>query len=43
MKFIKWSNDIINEALDLKFTCGLSGYKNLLRLNLPYPSLRILR
>ena len=43
MKFIKWSNDTINEALKLKFTCGQSGYENLLRLNLPYSSLRILQ
>ena len=43
MKFIKWSNDTINEALELKFTCGQSGYENLLRLNLPYPSLRTLQ
>ncbi|XP_047123382.1 uncharacterized protein LOC124806463 [Hydra vulgaris] len=43
MKFIKWSNDTINEALELKFTCGQSGYENLLRLNLPYPSLPTLQ
>ena len=43
MKFNKLSNDSINEALELKFTCGQSGYENLLRLNLPYPSLRTLQ
>lgn len=43
MRFRKWSNQTVNEALGLKFTCGQSGYENVLYLNLPYPSIRTLQ
>ncbi|XP_018398977.1 PREDICTED: uncharacterized protein LOC108776768 isoform X3 [Cyphomyrmex costatus] len=38
-----WSNDTIQRALKLKFTCGTTGYEELLQQGMPFPSLRTLR
>lgn len=38
-----WSNDTIRKALRLKFSCGSSGYQELLKGNMPLPSERTLR
>ncbi|XP_018373588.1 PREDICTED: uncharacterized protein LOC108767943 [Trachymyrmex cornetzi] len=38
-----WSNDTIQRALKLKFTCGTVGYEELLQQGMPFPSLRTLR
>ncbi|XP_011147550.1 THAP domain-containing protein 2-like [Harpegnathos saltator] len=38
-----WSNDTIKKALRLKFSCGSSGYQELLKGNMPLPSERTLR
>lgn len=42
-KLMKWSNKTIIKALKLKFQCGMSGYEELLRQGLPYPSVRTLQ
>lgn len=42
-KFMKWSDDTIVKAFRLKFACGTSGYEELLKQKLPYPSVRTLR
>ncbi|KAK9670798.1 Transposase protein [Popillia japonica] len=42
-KFMKWSNTTVQNALKLKFSCGNNGYQELLRQNMPLPSLRTLR
>ncbi|XP_018365002.1 PREDICTED: uncharacterized protein LOC108762480 [Trachymyrmex cornetzi] len=39
----KWSNDTIKKALRLKFSCGSSGYQELLKEKLPLPCERTLR
>ncbi|XP_066595441.1 putative histone-lysine N-methyltransferase 1 [Prorops nasuta] len=36
-KIKKWSNETIRDALQLKFSCGTSGYEELLKKKLPYP------
>lgn len=38
-----WSNNTIKKALRLKFSCGSSGYQELLRQKLPFPCERTLR
>ncbi|XP_011873451.1 PREDICTED: uncharacterized protein LOC105565121, partial [Vollenhovia emeryi] len=38
-----WSNDTIKKALRLKFSCGSTGYQELLKENLPLPCERTLR
>ncbi|XP_011879478.1 PREDICTED: THAP domain-containing protein 5-like [Vollenhovia emeryi] len=38
-----WSNKTIQRALQLKFTCGSSGYNELRREGIPLPGLRTLR
>lgn len=39
----KWSEATIKKALQLHFSCGTTGYSNLLEQKLPYPSARTLR
>ena len=39
----KWSDETVKTALGLRFSCGTSGYENLLALNFPYPSVRTLQ
>lgn len=39
----KWSNVTIKKALKLKFSCGVSGYEELLNQGMPLPSIRTLR
>jgi len=41
-KFMKWSNSTVMKALKLKFSCGNNGYEELLKQNIPLPSLRTL-
>lgn len=43
MRFSKWSDTTISTALDLRLACGLKGYKRLLKLHLPFPSIRTLQ
>lgn len=38
-----WSNETIQRALKLQFTCGTTGYEELLQQGMPLPSLRTLR
>lgn len=38
-----WSNNTIKRALQLKFTCGTTGYEELRRQGMPLPGLRTLR
>ncbi|XP_066592889.1 THAP domain-containing protein 1-like isoform X2 [Prorops nasuta] len=38
-----WSNETIKKALHLHFSCGSTGYEELLRQGLPLPGLRTLR
>ncbi|XP_012536088.2 nudC domain-containing protein 3 isoform X2 [Monomorium pharaonis] len=38
-----WSNDTLKKALRLKFSCGCSGYQELLKEKWPLPSERTLR
>ncbi|XP_011858941.1 PREDICTED: uncharacterized protein LOC105556459 [Vollenhovia emeryi] len=38
----KWCNSTLVKAYQLKFSCGLSGYKELLKHGFPLPSLRTL-
>lgn len=42
-KSTKWSSNTIIKALELVIACGLKGYKEILRQNLPYPSIRTLQ
>ncbi|XP_025409640.1 THAP domain-containing protein 1-like isoform X2 [Sipha flava] len=42
-KFMKWSNSTVMKALKLKFSCGNNGYEELLKQNIPLPSLRTIR
>lgn len=42
-KSTKWSSETIIKALELVIACGLKGYKEILRQNLPYPSIRTLQ
>jgi len=42
-KFMKWSNSTVMKALKLKFSRGNNGYEELLKPNIPLPSLRTLR
>lgn len=37
-----WSNETIMKALQLRFSCGITGYEELRRQNLPLPGLRTL-
>ncbi|XP_064469958.1 uncharacterized protein LOC135384699 [Ornithodoros turicata] len=39
----KWSESTIKKALQLHFSCGSSGYDDILEQKLPYPSARTLR
>ena len=39
----KWCDNILVKAYQLKFACGVSGYKELLKQGFPLPSLRTLR
>lgn len=39
---MKWSDETVQEALKLKFLCRQNGYNQLLKLKLPFPSLRTL-
>lgn len=41
--FVKWSNVTITKALKLKFSCGGSGYEELLKQGYPLPSVRTLQ
>ncbi|KAJ4426849.1 hypothetical protein ANN_26648 [Periplaneta americana] len=41
--FAKWSNVTITKALKLKFSCGGSGYEELLKQGYPLPSVRTLQ
>ncbi|XP_077272171.1 uncharacterized protein LOC143902863 [Temnothorax americanus] len=38
-----WSNETIQRALKLQFTCGTTGYEELILQGMPLPSLRTLR
>ena len=40
---VVWSNETVKKALQIRFSCGSSGYNNLLRHGLPFPSLRTLQ
>ena len=40
---MKWSNETIKKALQLRFACGSTGYNLLLQQQQPLPSLRSLR
>ncbi|PIK41368.1 hypothetical protein BSL78_21778 [Apostichopus japonicus] len=40
---VRWGDATVKKALQLRFTCGASGYDLLLRQNLPYPSIRTLQ
>lgn len=40
---MKWSNETIKKALQLRFSCGSTGYNVLLQQQQPLPSLRSLR
>lgn len=42
-KIPKWCDDTLIKAYQLKFACGISGYKELLHQGHPLPSLRTLR
>jgi len=42
-KGFKWTNDTIQKALRLKFSCGSIGYEELLAQKYPLPSSRTLR
>lgn len=39
----QWSNETIQLALQLKLTCGVNGYEQLKKLNIPLPDLRTIR
>jgi len=41
-KMQKWHNKTIKKALQLKFSCGQTGYNTLLKQNYPLPSIRTL-
>lgn len=42
-KGYKWSNETVKEALQLKFSCGSTGYQTLLDKKFPLPSIRTLQ
>lgn len=42
-KVTNWSNETITKSLKLKFSCGKNGYHELLRQNVPLPSIRTLQ
>lgn len=42
-KGMAWSSDTVKKALQLRFSCGLTGYEVILNQGLPYPSSRTLR
>lgn len=41
-KCSRWSNETIDKALRIKFSCGDIGYQELLKQNIPLPSMRTL-
>ncbi len=43
MIYNKWSNETVEAALALRFSCGSRGYETLLSYKLPYPSIRTLQ
>lgn len=43
MKFVTWSNATSIKAFKIKFSCGTSGYQELLKQGYPLPALRTLR
>lgn len=40
---MKWSDETVKSALQLRFACGSTGYQTILDQNLPYPSQRTLQ
>lgn len=40
---MKWSNSTLKKALKLKFSCGNSGYEEILKQNTPLPAVRTLQ
>ena len=38
-----WSNETVQKALQLKFTCGATGYELLIEQGVPLPSVRTLQ
>lgn len=42
-KLMEWSNSTLTKSLKLKFSCGISGYNELLRQGYPIPSIRTLQ
>lgn len=42
-KGMKWSHETVQKALQLKFSCGKSGYETLLGQGQPLPSIRTLQ
>ena len=38
-----WSDATVRKALELKFSCGSTGYTTILSQGLPYPSIRTLQ
>lgn len=40
---MKWSNSTLTKSLKLKFSCGISGYNELLRQGYPFLSIRTLQ
>lgn len=43
IKSVPWSENTIEKGLQLRFACGTSGYELLLRMGLPFPSVRSLQ
>jgi hypothetical protein len=43
MRGSKWSTDTIKKALQLRFSCGKTGYQTLLDSGYPHPSIRTLQ
>lgn len=39
----KWDAKTVQQALQMKFTCGTTGYKHLLEQGMPLPSIRTLQ
>lgn len=42
-KLMKWTNNTVTKSLKLKFSCGASGYNELLTQGYPLPSIRTLQ
>lgn len=42
-KLMKWTNDTVTKSLKLKFSCGGSGYSELIKQGYPLPSIRTLQ